>query len=151
MAQHDENHWLWRLDAAAWLGAAANELAQGEALIAVRRTAVTHARRAAGMALNAVLVELARRADSPERSEVIWGRSYIDHLRVLADPELDPSLRAPFELELSGCCRELLAISVMPPTGLVSLARARDEAATKALALARQIVETCASFCARAH
>ncbi len=138
-----DDHWLWRLEANAWLGAAAHELEQGEAGLAVRRTAVTHARRAAGMALNAVLVDLAVRGGSPDRSETVWGRSYIDHLRTLAGPELDPELRAPFTAEFGQHCRELLAIPVMPPTGLVRIARGPDEAASHAIGLARRIVEAC--------
>ena len=55
------DHWLWRLDADAWLRAASTELAACEAHLDSRRTAVTHARRAAGMALNAVLVTLGDR------------------------------------------------------------------------------------------
>jgi hypothetical protein len=143
MQERDGDHWLWRLDASAWLDAAARELEQGEAARAVRRTAVTHARRAAGMALNAVLVEMAACGWAPGRSEAIWGRSYIDHLRTLADPNLDPQLREPFDAELGQRCAELLAIPVMPSTGLVALARTRDEAASTALTVARRIVDAC--------
>ena len=146
MQERDGEHWLWRLGAAEWLSAAARELELGEAARAVRRSAVTHARRAAGMALNAVLVESVARGDSPGRSETRWGRSYIEHLRTLADRRLDPGLREPFDAEFGLRCAELLAISPMAPTGLVSLSRTRDEAASTALALARRIVEVCAAW-----
>jgi hypothetical protein len=146
MDERDSDHWLWRLSAGAWLEAAVHELEQGTAVLSVRRSAVTHARRAAGMGLNGVLVAMAARGWSPGRSEAIWGRSYIDHLRTLANPELDPQVREPFEAEFTHRCRELLAIPVMPSTGsneLVRLARARDEAAISALGVARQIVDDC--------
>ena len=53
----DPAHWLHRLTAEEWLAAAATEIAHAEAALARRafRPGVTHARRAAGMAWNAVL------------------------------------------------------------------------------------------------
>ncbi|PRQ02540.1 hypothetical protein ENSA5_21850 [Enhygromyxa salina] len=147
MTQPDANHWLWRLSALEWLAAANSELEQGRASLGARRTAVTHARRAAGMALNAALVAMAARGWSRERCESVWGRSYIDHLRTLAaaaDGE-DSGLRGPLEVEHCLRCRELLAIPVMPPTGLVRLAKTRDEASTHAIELAAAIVRGCAA------
>ncbi|MFV8748958.1 hypothetical protein ACNOYE_00245 [Nannocystaceae bacterium ST9] len=149
MDERDGDHWLWRLEASGWLDAAAQELERGEAALAQRRTAITHARRAAGMALNAVLVDRVARGDSPGRSEAIWGRSYIDHLRTLADPQLDPDRRAPFDEGFARACAELLAIPVMAPTNLVRIARSRDEAASSALALARELVRACEAQVAR--
>jgi hypothetical protein len=144
--ERDADHWLWRLSAGAWLSAAIQELELGAAVLSVRRSAVTHARRAAGMALNAVLVAMAARGWSQGRSEAIWGRSYIDHVRTLADPAVDPRVLEPFDAELGQRCREILAIPVMPNMGqtdLVRLARTRDEAAASALAVARAIVDEC--------
>ena len=94
MPERDSEHWLWRFDAPSWLAAAHTELEQGRARVDSRRTAVTHARRAAGMALNGVLVEMVTRGWSVERCETAWGRSYIDHLRILA--------RSP-DGDLAGC------------------------------------------------
>jgi hypothetical protein len=76
----DSSHWLYRLSAPQWLAAADNELAQADLALDRRalRVAVTHARRAAGMALNAVLC-LTPEADWPP-----WGRSYMDHVSGLA-------------------------------------------------------------------
>lgn len=145
MEERDNHHWLWRISAGGWLASAVNELQQGAAVLSVRRSAVTHARRAAGMALNAVLVEMAARGGSPGRSEAIWGRSYIDHLRTLADPAVEPEVLAPFDADIAWCCRELLGIPVMGPTDLVRLARSRDEAAVSALQVARRIVDACAT------
>ena len=73
----DPAHWLHRLTAEEWLAAAATELAHAEAALARRapRPGVTHARRAAGMAWNAVLT---RHPD--ER----YGRSYMDHVVALS-------------------------------------------------------------------
>lgn len=138
MSAAQADHWLWRLSAAQWLSAGERELELGEAAIGSRRAAITHARRGAGMALNGVLVAMVERGWSPARSESIWGRSYLDHLRVLA--EADPIVREPFDAQLGECCRDLLAIPTAAPTGLVPLARGRDEAARRALGLAREIV-----------
>lgn len=135
MATDLSEHWLWRLDAAAWLRAAAAELTAGDANLAARRTAVTHARRAAGMALNAVLVTLAT-AD-----ELRWGRSYIDHLRALADPRIPIDPLPPAARPLAAA---LLAIPVVgTATTLVQLGRSPHSAAQQALDLARALVDHC--------
>lgn len=147
MSERDSTHWLWRLAAHGWLAAAHTELVQGRTQLGSRRTAVTHARRAAGMALNATLVALSNRGWSRERCETAWGRSYIDHLRALAtslDAE-QTGLCEPFDVEQCQRCRELLTIPVMPPTGLVPLARNKDEAAREALDTATALVRACAA------
>lgn len=84
----DPRHWLYRLGADEWLRAAEHELSlcwealQRRAL----RTGVTHARRAAGMAWNAILV-----TDFDAR----YGRSYMEHLYVLArEPAIPDTVRA---------------------------------------------------------
>ena len=90
MPGRDPGHWLHRLDAAEWLAAAATELAHARDKLAHRsiRPAVTHARRAAGMAWNAVLVT------TPDDR---YGRSYMEHVVALADaPDDDPAI--PTEL-----------------------------------------------------
>jgi hypothetical protein len=73
----DPGHWLHRLDAGEWLAAAATELAHAEEKLAHRsvRPGLTHARRAAGMAWNAVLVT------APDER---YGRSYMEHVVALA-------------------------------------------------------------------
>jgi hypothetical protein len=81
----DENEWLTRLSPAEWLSAAAHELTLARTTLQRRafRPAVTHARRAAGMALNAILRTLP--PDDPRHAR--WGRSYMEHLAALAaDP-----------------------------------------------------------------
>jgi HEPN domain-containing protein len=83
----DPAHWLHRLDPEEWLAAADNELAQGEEALRRRaaRVGVTHARRAAGMALNAILVL---------EEHPAWGRSYMEHVLALADdPAAPPAAR----------------------------------------------------------
>jgi HEPN domain-containing protein len=79
----DAGHWLHRLDAGEWLDAATTELAHGAQAFGRRafRPGVTHARRAAGMALNALLVR-----DEHTR----WGRSYMEHVLALADDAAVP-------------------------------------------------------------
>ena len=87
----DPAHWLHRLTAEEWLAAAATEIGHAEAALGRRapRPGVTHARRAAGMAWNAVLT---RHPD--ERS----GRSYMEHVVALAgDPTVPDEVRAAAE------------------------------------------------------
>lgn len=138
----DDDHWLWRLSARDWLASATHELERAREHIGTRRTAITHARRAAGMALNGVLVSMAERGWTRDRCETAWGRSYMDHLRAIADPAR--SQPEPFDAEQSERCRTLLAVPVMPPTGLVSLATRKDAAASQAVAIAGTIVQACA-------
>jgi hypothetical protein len=130
------DHWLWRLDADAWLRAAQTELAAGEAHLESRRTAVTHARRAAGMAINAVLVAL-----GPDGDELRWGRSYIDHLRALADA--DEQRAHPLTTATRTAAARLLAIPVVPGPALVQLGRGPHSAAQQALAAARELLDDC--------
>jgi hypothetical protein len=83
MADSDPEHWLHRLTSDEWLKAARNELARSEAALRLKqqRAGVAGARRAAGMAWNAVLVL---------HFDARYGRSYIDHLRALAVEESVP-------------------------------------------------------------
>ena len=86
MPGSDPGHWLHRLDAAEWLAAAATELAHADEKLSHRsvRPGLTHARRAAGMAWNAVLVT------APEER---YGRSYMEHVVALATtPDDDASI-----------------------------------------------------------
>jgi hypothetical protein len=73
----DPDHWLYRLSPPGWLAAAETELAHCRDTLARRavRPGVTHARRAAGMAINALLVL---------REDPRFGRSYMDHVVALA-------------------------------------------------------------------
>lgn len=85
----EDGAWLYRLSAEQWLSAAANELQNAESAFRTKqqRAAVTHARRAGGMALNAVL----RLLPEPDPR---YGRSYMDHLHALAaDETAESSLR----------------------------------------------------------
>ena len=80
MPERDPDHWLYRLSSDEWLLAAAKELRLAEEALAGKqqRSGVTLARRAAGMAINALLV-----VQLDER----YGRSYMDHLQALAVDE----------------------------------------------------------------
>jgi hypothetical protein len=104
----DPSHWLHRLTAAEWLAAADNELVHAEEALRRRapRPGITHARRAAGMAWNAVLV------GAPDER---FGRSYMDHVNALAD---DPG--APDEVR--GAARLLRETPPRPPE-LVTIGR----------------------------
>jgi hypothetical protein len=133
------DHWLWRLDARAWLLAAEVELEAAANNLRSRRAAITHARRGAGMALNAVLVAL---AVEPE-DELRWGRSYIDHLRAIASA--DDARRHPLPAHTRALAARLLTIAVAPTAALVQLGRGPDSAAQEALELARSLLEACAA------
>ena len=138
-------HWLWRLDAAAWLRAAHAELEAGRAHLNSRRIAVTHARRGAGMAINAVLVAL----PVGPGEELRWGRSYLDHLRALAGA--DEAHRGPLSVRVQSASARLLTLAVAPSAALiqlVQLARGPHSAAETALDLAAQIFDECAAFVA---
>jgi HEPN domain-containing protein len=83
----DPNHWLHRLSADEWLRAADHELARAEQALRGKqqRPGVAGARRAAGMAWNAVLVI------APDDA---YGRSYMEHLQALArDAAVPPAVR----------------------------------------------------------
>ena len=79
----DVTHWLYRLSVEEWLAAAETELRHCADTLRRRafRPGVTHARRAAGMAWNAVLVQTL-----DER----YGRSYMEHVTALAKDERAP-------------------------------------------------------------
>jgi hypothetical protein len=80
----DPDHWLYRLTPHEWLQAASHEVLAATRAIEEReqRRGVAYARRAAGMALNAVLVLQPNEA---------WGRSYMDHLKALAGAGTAPA------------------------------------------------------------
>lgn len=142
----DAEHWLWRLDADGWIRAALTELESGADNVAVRRTAITHARRAAGMALNAVLVAWARAqgtAEASDAAESRWGRSYIDHLRLLG--EAGPEGQVPLDPRAAEAARALMAIPVVPKEPLVQLHKAPNGPAQQALDHARAVVHACTS------
>jgi len=118
----DPTHWLHRLTGAEWLAAAETELEDAEAALARRaaRPGVTHARRAAGMAWNAVLIE------TPDDHA---GRSYMEHVVALSESTAIP-------VEVRQAARLLRDTPPMPPA-LVTLGRP-DLAAAQA---ARTIID----------
>ena len=134
MAGRDPGHWLHRLDAAEWLAAAATELAHAEEKLSHRsvRAGVTHARRAAGMAWNAVLVT------TPDER---YGRSYMDHVVALAQtPDDDASIPAAVR-----AAARLLRETPAAPPQLITLGKAdlsALEAARTILEFARTKVST---------
>jgi hypothetical protein len=122
----DPGHWLHRLDAAEWLAAAATELAHADEKLARRavRPGITHARRAAGMAWNAVLVS------APDER---YGRSYMEHVVALAGwPDDDPAIPA----DVRAAARLLCDTPPVPPQ-LITIGKPD----LSALEAARTIVE----------
>jgi hypothetical protein len=101
MPAKDPAHWLYRLAPDEWLRAADNELVHAEDALGRRavRPAVTHARRAAGMAANALLW----RAERPA-----WGRSYMEHVIGICDDTTVPEA-------IRGAARQLRDTAPVPP------------------------------------
>jgi HEPN domain-containing protein len=97
----DPGHWLHRLDEREWLAAALVELEHTASALDRRavRPAVVHARRAAGMAANAVLCRMERPA---------WGRSYMEHVVALCDDVSVPE-------EVRAAARRLRDTAPAPP------------------------------------
>jgi hypothetical protein len=129
MPGRDPGHWLYRLDAAEWLAAADTELAHAREKLSHRsiRPGMTHARRAAGMAWNAVLVT------SPDER---YGRSYMEHVVALAQtPESDASI--PAEVRAAA---QLLRDTPAAPPQLITIGKpdmSALEAATTIVEFAR--------------
>ncbi len=113
----DPAHWLHRLTAAEWLAAAATELAHAETSVSGRasRAGLAHARRAAGMAWNAVLI------DHPDERA---GRSYMEHVVALCDdPAVPDGVRdAARELRDASMTRPAL-VTLAPPGAGPDLAK----------------------------
>jgi HEPN domain-containing protein len=125
----DPDHWLYRLSAPDWLRAAENELELARAALAAKRQreGVTYARRAGGMALNALLVE---------HEDPAYGRSYMDHLRALQEDAAVPA-------EVRSSARALLAAPMR--LDVVPLGPGSTDLATHAArvaAYARALVDT---------
>lgn len=134
----DPTHWLWRLDAADWIAAARTELAAAHERIGNRRAAVVHCRRAAGMALNAVLVAWAAGDGDDEGATTRWGRSYVDHLEALAAGD-----RLSLPEPAVALAAEILAV----PTTQVEVAtigRGPNAALHRLLAQTTVLVDACA-------
>ena len=118
----DPDHWLYRFTPEEWLRSATAELAAAERALSTRqrRAGVTQARRAAGMAWNAVLV-----ATSDETG---YGRSYMEHLQALAREAAVPELvreaaRTLLEAPLS---QAIVPLGQLGHSGDTALARAAD-------------------------
>lgn len=81
--EHDPKDWLRKMSPAEWVAAALEEARRAERAYKDRqaKAGLASARRAAGMALNTVLLL--------EKKEG-WGRSFVDHLRGLATDEAAP-------------------------------------------------------------
>ena len=115
----DPDHWLYRLSPEEWLRAAANELQRAHDSLGHRQTrgGVAGARRAAGMAWNAVLAM----SDTPDPE---YGRSYMEHLQALAkDVSLPEPVRAAAEALVAAPLTQELVPLGKPDLHLVDAAR----------------------------
>ena len=127
-APTDPQHWLRRLTAEEWQRAAEHELSLCLARLQQRsvRAGVTHARRAAGMAWNAVLLH----GEDPA-----YGRSYMEHVVALATDAAQPEA-------IRTAARLLGSAPTLPPT-LIQIGKpdlSAHEAAAAIVAHARALV-----------
>ena len=129
----DAAHWLHRLTPPEWLAAADTELAHCAEVLARRavRPGVTHARRAAGMAWNAVLAAAPDEA-ALEALVARFGRSYMEHVAALAAATEVPE-------EVRAAAAFLRDTPPAPPT-LLTLGKP-GQADNRALDAARAIVD----------
>jgi hypothetical protein len=79
----DADHWLFKLSPDEWITASLAELKRAEEAYAKHdvRGGLAGAKRAAGMALNGVLILHPNEA---------WGRTYVEHVEALAKDETAP-------------------------------------------------------------
>jgi HEPN domain-containing protein len=128
----DPGHWLHRLTAPEWLAAADAELVHAREALERRATrpGVAHARRAAGMAWNAVLI------GAPDERA---GRSYMDHVVALAD---DDAIATPDDVRAAA---RLLRDSPARPPELIAIGKpdlSALDAARAIVAYARGLIVT---------
>lgn len=135
---NDAEHWLWRLDAAAWAAAAEVEWRAAKDNLARRRTAIAHCRRAAGMAMNAVLVAS---CDRDADVELVWGRSYVEHLQRLAGGAT--GVLAPAAVEAAAA---ILATPMAAPA-LVGLGARAHADLVQLVDHTRRLLDLCAAAC----
>ena len=143
-------HWLQRLTCEQWLAAAETELKLATQHEHARRKALTHVRRACGMGLNAILV-----AHFDERAaETVWGRSYVEHLRSIAEGSPLPSVLEAHEVSLRSTCRLVLETPLVHGSGtrtseLVALGRSAPAPQPQtSIAAARDLLDFCHGACA---
>lgn len=126
----DLDHWLFKLTPREWISAALGELSRANEAYARRdgRGGLAGAKRAAGMALNGVLIVVPNDA---------WGRTYVEHVAALARDTTAPE-------QVQEACRTLLG--ERPPGGSLLSLRSKGadervvEAARTVLAHAYAIV-----------
>lgn len=123
----DPDHWLYKLSPREWIRAALGELSRATEAYSRRdgRGGLAGAKRAAGMALNGVLIV------EPDET---WGRSYVDHVQALRRDE-----RAPAAVKEA--CGELLGQRA-PGSSLLSLHSKQSD---------RRIIEAARTVLAHAY
>jgi hypothetical protein len=121
--RRDPAHWLHRFTAEEWLRAGMRELGTARSLYARHdaRPGLASARRAAGMGWNAVLA-LDEAQDAP--GERGFGRTYVEHLRALANGTSHPE---PIPAAVRDAAKALLAEPEPRPGTLVQLLSPRHD------------------------
>jgi len=115
--------WLRRLTPRQWLDAGLHELDEARGQLARRaaRPALASARRAAGMAWNAVL---ALEAEPP----AVFGRTYVEHLVALAQGAvMDAADPHPIPSAVRDAARVLLEDAAAGPTDVVQILTPRRD------------------------
>jgi HEPN domain-containing protein len=128
----DPNHWLRRLSPQEWIRAALSELARAE--IAWQkgqvRAGAVGVNRAAGMALNAVLI-----VEPADR----WGRTYVEHLEALAtDVSAPQAVRDACQRVLDSRSRSGDVVTLRTPRAHVLVIEAARDVIAHAWAIMKQ-------------
>jgi HEPN domain-containing protein len=128
----DPSDWLRRYSPDEWIRAALAELSRAEAAWARgdARSGTAGVKRAAGMALNAALIV------EPEPS---WGRTYVEHVRALAEDARVPQA-------VRDACRAVLdakgpagdVVSLRTPRAHVAVIEAAKDVVAHAFAVVRR-------------
>ena len=99
------------------------------------------------MALNAVLVAWSHAPECPVDVEVVWGRSYLQHLEAVARPDADPH---PLGNDVALLARALLSIPIDPPP-LIGLGRERHADLRRAFDATTALCTHCARYVAQSR
>ena len=120
----DDSHWLFKLSPDEWISAALSDMRRAEEAYQAKNTrgGLAGAKRAAGMALNGVLIL--------EPNE-LWGRTYVEHISAAAVDAAVPD-------RVREACREILDATMPGQTKLVALRISSTE--QRVLEAARDVI-----------
>jgi HEPN domain-containing protein len=124
----DESHWLFKLSPDEWVRAGLADLQRAEQAYRANnpRGGLVGAKRAAGMALNGVVIVTSDAEPDPR-----WGRTYVEHLGALGRDATVPA-------RVVEACHELLETALPGPARLVTLRTTSAE--QRVLEAARDVI-----------